>query len=275
MYPRTNLHTHTRFSDGKHTAEEMVRFALDKGFFSLGFSDHGCTFPDDPSAMQPDTEARYRAEILRLKALYAHRIEIALGYEHDASRPETDLSVYDYCIESVHFFQEGGRRLFVDESPEVQRQAIREFFGGDCYRMCERYYEDLCRAIEHTSAEIVGHLDLITKFNDGGRLFDESHPRYRRAALQALELAAEKDKIVEINTGAIARGYRNDPYPAVFLLEAHRSRGGRIALHSDCHDGAKLDQSFGPAAGLARHCGFTEVWGWKDGALRALPLCPP
>ena len=39
MIPKTNLHTHTSFTDGADTAEAMVRAALERGFFSLGFSD--------------------------------------------------------------------------------------------------------------------------------------------------------------------------------------------------------------------------------------------
>lgn len=33
-----------------------------------------------------------------------------------------------------------------------------------------------------TGCQIVGHMDLITKFNKGDRLFDTEHPRYRNAA---------------------------------------------------------------------------------------------
>ena len=35
-----NLHTHSTFCDGIHTPEQMVQFALQKGFTSLGFSGH-------------------------------------------------------------------------------------------------------------------------------------------------------------------------------------------------------------------------------------------
>ena len=38
-----NFHTHTVFSDGKNTPEEVVLGALEKGFRGIGFSDHGYT----------------------------------------------------------------------------------------------------------------------------------------------------------------------------------------------------------------------------------------
>ena len=39
----SNLHTHTVFSDGKHTMEENVAAATEKNMLSLGFSDHSLT----------------------------------------------------------------------------------------------------------------------------------------------------------------------------------------------------------------------------------------
>ena len=37
---RSNYHTHTVFSDGANTPEEMVLAAIDLGLESIGFSDH-------------------------------------------------------------------------------------------------------------------------------------------------------------------------------------------------------------------------------------------
>ena len=36
----SNLHTHSTFSDGKNTPEEIVLSAIEKNFLSIGFSDH-------------------------------------------------------------------------------------------------------------------------------------------------------------------------------------------------------------------------------------------
>ena len=49
-------------------------------------------------------------------------------------------------------------------------------------------------------------------------LFDETSPEYRRLALDALERAFPCGGVLEVNTGAIARGYRDDPYPTAELL---------------------------------------------------------
>ena len=65
MVPKSNIHSHTTFVDGRDTAEEMVLAALRLGFHTLGFSEHGHADYDDCS-MTPAQEPAYRAEILRL-----------------------------------------------------------------------------------------------------------------------------------------------------------------------------------------------------------------
>ena len=73
MIPGSNVHTHTTFSDGSNSAEEMVLAAMRLGFHTLGFSDHGHT-AYDRCGMSLHQEAAYREEIRRLQRLYAGRI---------------------------------------------------------------------------------------------------------------------------------------------------------------------------------------------------------
>ena len=62
--------------------------------------------------------------------------------------------------------------------------------------------------------------------------------------MRALAQAAEKRPIFEINTGAVARGYRSRPYPCGFLLEEIERLGCPVILSSDCHEKNKLDFGF-------------------------------
>ena len=52
---------------------------------------------------------------------------------------------------------------------------------------------------------------------------------------------------MEVNTGAMARGYRPIPYPAPALLRTLRELGGRVILTSDCHDAARLIYGYAEA----------------------------
>ena len=66
-------------------------------------------------------------------------------------------------------------------------------------------------------------------------------------------------KIVEINTGAIARGWMDDVYPSAAFRALLRARGVRFLLGSDAHAAAGID------------CAF-ERYGDEAGRLDKLPL---
>ena len=267
----SNVHTHTTYSDGANPPEDMIRAALARGFSSLGFSDHGWA-PHDECAMSPRAEEEYRAEIRRLKRAYAGRIEIALGYEHDASMPDTDLTPYDYAIESVHFVKPAGEYLSVDHTEAISRSIVQMHYGGDPYGLVRDYFDAVCASIEASPAQIIGHIGLVSKFNEGGRMFSMDDPRWLEPARQALRLAVEKDRLVEVNTGAMSRGYRSEPYPDRALLRALKQMGGRVILTSDCHRAEWIDFAFDEVLEMIRQAGFREIWVWKDGGFQSRGL---
>ena len=85
--------------------------------------------------------------------------------------------------------------------------------------MAEGYFQEVMR-VAVRKPTILGHLDLITKLNRGNRFFDESAPRYQKAALEALHAVDPCVTLLEINTGGMARGYRDAPqhgHPALRL----------------------------------------------------------
>lgn len=257
-----NLHTHTIFGDGRNTAEEMVRGAISFGCTSLGFSEHSPLPPAaDPvgwSMAESDVPA-YRAEVLGLREQWAGQLNIFLGLEQDIdSQPPAEH--YDYLIGSVHGVWREGRYLSVDESRESFLRSVREDFGGDSLSFAEAYYQRAASVVERTGCQIVGHFDLVTKFNQGDQLFPTDDPRYIAAAMGALEALLQTDAVFEINTGAMSRGYRTAPYPALPLLRTIRERGGRVCLTSDSHNAQTILYAFDQAAELARMCGFQEVW---------------
>ena len=251
-----NLHTHTTFCDGKSTAEEMVAAGLAAGLTAIGFTGHSFV-ENDSTTMDAAATAAYRAEVLRLRKAYAGRIDIFLGLEQDSlSAPPEE--VYDYKIGSVHFVRKDGQPLCVDDTEEELRRGVEELYGGDDLALVEDYYASVARMAE-AECQIVGHFDLITKFNEGDRLFPTDHFRYRAAAMEALRVLCRRDVIFEINTGAMARGYRSAPYPSAELLREIRALGGRISITSDCHQAAALLCGFAEARELAKECGFREL----------------
>lgn len=91
---------------------------------------------------------------------------------------------------------------------------------------------------------IVGHFDLITKFNEREQLFDEDDPRYINAYKKAVDRVMKDCKVFEINTGVVYRGYRTKPYPSERIRDYIRQKGGTFLLSSDSHQKETLCFAF-------------------------------
>ena len=248
------VHCHTNLCDGKNTPAEMAKAAFEQGVKVLGLSGHSHTPHDDSYCMSVENTAFYRAEIARLNREYAGRLTVLCGLEWDQWSDE-NLSDWDYTVGSAHYVTgQSGIRHSVDHNEETLRAALADF-GGDGLAMAEAYFA----AVADVAAKgptILGHFDLLKKLNGGGRFFDESHPRYRAAALAALEASAGKVRALEINTGGVARGYREEFYPAPFLLKRWKELGGEVILTADAHTAEGLLFGFDRAAEYAKACGF-------------------
>ena len=66
-----------------------------------------------------------------------------------------------------------------------------------------------------------------------------------------------KGKVVNIDTGAISRGYRTAPYPAKPLRDYILSRGGRLILSSDAHRKEDLMFGFEALSSLSGSCDYS------------------
>lgn len=229
-----DLHMHTAYCDGKDTPEDMVLSAVDKGLDTVGISGHSYTFFDESYCMQKEDIPRYIAELRYLRAKYFDRIHVLCGVEQDYY---SDYPTYefDYIIGSVHYIKVGDEYIPVDESVEILRAAVQKHFGGDVYALCELYFDTVADVVEKTRCDIIGHFDLISKFIEREPLFDAGHPRYVKAWKAAADRLVTYDVPFEINTGAISRGYRTQPYPNEEMIEYIKAKGGRLILSSDAH----------------------------------------
>ncbi len=242
MLSKINFHTHTNLCDGKNSLEEMVKKAIELGFSALGFSGHAYTPCEPEYSMNPDETAIYQSEISRLRRKYGDKIDIFRGIEMDYYSYQ-NTSCFDYVIGSVHYLEKDGVYYSIDGSVE-RFVRTTEAFGGDVYSFIEAYYDTLSDVVRKTNADIIGHFDLIEKFNEGEKFFSRSHPRYIAAAERALDSLLKTNAVFEINTGAMARGYRSVPYPEKWILERIIDGGARVILSSDCHDAEMLDFAY-------------------------------
>lgn len=229
----STYHTHSNFSDGKNTLEQMVLSAIENGMKELGFSDHAPMSFDCKWDAKKEQISEYKSQVLALKEKYKDQIKIYLGIEQDyfSIKPEK----YEYILGSVHYIYKDGKYLELDYSAERTKENIDLYYGGDALAYCEDYYKLVGDVVEKTGCQIIGHFDLITKFNEKMPLIDVNHPRYKKAYKEALDKLLKTDAIFEINTGAISRGYRTSPYPSDEMIDYIAKSGKKFAICSDSH----------------------------------------
>ena len=256
---RQNLHAHSTYDDGKSTVRQMIDASIAAGLTSLGISVHS-PVQDEPGCILPEQIDAYLDELHALRAEYAGRIEVFAGLEWDIMTV-TDLSRFDYVIGSVHSMPPNGKPLYVNSTVEETLDLLVHHFHGDSDAMAELFFAQYDVIARQPFAQIVGHFDLLTEYDEQREpLFHPSSPRYRKAAYSAMEKLVSAGKIFEINTGAISRGYRVTPYPSRELLCVLREMGGKITVGADAHHVSAVTCGFDMAQALAKECGFTHIY---------------
>ena len=267
----SNLHTHTIFCDGKNSPEEFVKEAIKKGFDSIGFSSHSYTSFDNSFCMSKESTSEYIKEIFRLKEQYRKKINIYLGCERDYFSDKDDFE-YDYIIGSLHYVKAEGNYLSVDESEEVMCDNVDKYFDGDYLKYVKCYYDTIRDIASKTKCDIIGHLDVVAKFNEGNKYFNETSHEYINYARQAIDKIKKHCNLFEVNTGAVYKGYRKEIYPERHLLKILYDNGCKVILSSDCHDISSLDFGFKDAIKIIKECGYNEITVMKDGKFESVKI---
>lgn len=264
----TNLHTHSLYCDGSHSPEEMVLFALDNNFDSLGISSHGPVNEETYWNMKQEKVEEYIEEVKRLKEKYKDKIQIFLGMELDylpgTGFTELSLSLIkrlDYYIGSVHYLGtfKNGFMWTVDYDIEELLRGLEESFEGNIRKAVETYYETISEMAVRYQPPIIGHLDLFNKNNKDSILFDEREDWYLEAVKKCLDTIKNTRSIVEINTGGIARNNNKEQYPSNLILKMIKDRNIPIMINSDAHAKEALAYKFDDMYKLVLEMGFEHL----------------
>ncbi|MFP4179539.1 MAG: histidinol-phosphatase HisJ [Spirochaetaceae bacterium] len=275
----TNYHTHSSFCDGKGQLEDYVKYAISRGFHALGFSGHApLPFPNDWT-MNEENLSTYIREVLALKERYRDSLEICLGLEtdyldkkHNPAHPKYKALGLDYQIGSVHHLYSPERTEFlqVDYTKEELELLLKDTFDKDIKALVSTYYRMVREMVQTGGFEILGHLDLVKKQNRGNVYFDETEKWYKREIEKTLETVAETDVILEINTGAMARGYTAEPYPSPWIIDRAAELKIPVTINSDAHRPEWLDYGFEEAENLARAAGYSSKIVYTEGEWREI-----
>lgn len=263
----SNCHTHSTWCDGADSPEELIQTAIRAGLTDLGFSSHSPA-PFDPECPGIRNEAAYQREIFALKEKYREKITISCGIEQDYFSP-LPAAGYDYVIGSVHYLKKNGQLFSVDESPEQLQQALTDYYAGDSLALVRDYYEAVIANVQKNQPKIVGHFDLLLKFNEQNPWIAETSKGYLTIARAALAEVSRMIKqyggIIEVNTGAMSRGWRRSPYPAGPLLSFLHEHKTPIILTSDAHQKKDLTAYFAETKELLKSIGFSTIYQLQQG----------
>ena len=270
---RQNLHTHTFFDDGKDSPADMARAALSAGLTSLGFSGHSVLPYENDWSMTEASFREYIRSVRQTRDLLSDSLRVYIGLEWDhISSPACFSEDFDHIIGSVHHVITSGHFISVDESAECTKKALHRYYHDDALLLAESYFSQYQILAEIPEVDIIGHFDLITKFDESHHIFPTDSSRYMQAATDALDLLIRKDKIFEVNTGAMSRGYRTVPYPSVPILREIILRGGRVTVSSDAHQASAVAYGFDLAEELLQQLGCREIWELSDSGFIPIPL---
>ncbi|WP_294429241.1 histidinol-phosphatase [uncultured Treponema sp.] len=265
-YIKSNLHTHSTFCDGKNTPEENVLSAIQKGIRVLGFTSHSMYPFWTECNMKVEDFPAYCQEIHRLQKKYEDKIKIRLAFEADFIPGITfprhaNYAEFkpDYLIGSVHYIFQRNGVFGVDNTPTVWANGVAEHYNGNMKAAIADYFALQREMLEKGDFELLGHPDLIRKFNEKFPFFDENEEWYKNELKEMAKAIAKSGRATEINSGAISRNWLSKPYPSEYFLGLLYEEGVPVAITADAHAAESLDCAFDQTIALAKKAGYSEV----------------
>lgn len=231
-----DLHTHTIYSHGKNTPEEVVLAALSRGLSRIAISEHGPKHMFFP-VKWPQLLA-LRRDIDRLQDTYGGRIDIRMGLEANllgdgiTDVPE-DQSIFDFVLFGYH------------KGTWPVDAVSRKWMRGLLFRQREKHAKENAQAYIHAMEN--------TK-----KLLAITHPgTYIPVDIDMLAHAAKAhDVALEIN-----EAHKNmAPEDVKIVLSA----GAKLLISSDAHRAERVGRCPYSIA-LARDAGaLGRVINWKE-----------
>ena len=271
-----NYHMHCYLCDGEGEPVEYVRIAKERGFAGIGFSSHApLPFPIDwvmrrkdlgtYSRLLDDAIDEGRPDLPVFRGLEIDYVKGKNGPNRNLY-PEIEL---DFIIGSVHFVEgRSGQLRGIDGPLDLFEEGLVDGFDGDIQELVTGYYRNVRAMLEEYQFDILGHIDVIQKNNEGNRFFDSSESWYRRLVLDSVEAARRNGCIVEVNTGGLARG-GTALYPEAWIVDELKARNVRMMVNTDAHAPDHLGVGYDDAFSLLLGAGYQEHWllleeGWKS-----------
>lgn len=225
-----DLHIHSKWSDGGNSIEEIVRYAIDKGYEFIAITDHSKSL-GVAKGLDEEKLMAQKEEIERLRKEYP-QINILHGIEVDIKSDGT-LDFSDDILSKL----------------DIVIAAIHSGFKQDRETITQR----LISAMENPYVHIIAH--------PSGRLIGEREP-YNVDMERVIEFAKKTGTILEINAYPQRLDLRD-----IYCKKAKES-GVMIAIGTDAHWISQLEyMEFGvwvARRGWLEKHNVLNTFSWKD-----------
>lgn len=256
MTIKSDYHLHTSFSgDSTAPMEEMILKGIALGLTSMCFTEHmDMDFvynkPEDEGIFDLNTDS-YLYDFIRYKEKYADKIQLFFGVELGVQpHLRKALALYaksydfDFIIASSHLCNRKDPYYPYFYEGRSDEEAYREYF-----------LSILDNLKVFSNFDVYGHLDYAVRYGKN-KDADYSYDKYKDILDKILDTLLEKEKGLELNTGAAGYHLR-DFNPCTDILKRYKELGGEIiTIGSDAHKPSAIAESFQRAAGVLTDCGF-------------------
>jgi len=245
----------------------VVERAIEAGFTHYGLSEHAPRdraedlFPDEQDLTVADLSRifdAYTTHARELRERVKGRLDLLVGFETERLPPThwaermrglRERYAVDYIVGSVHDVD--GQPI--DFSAEATRAVADAVGGVEALQL--RYFDAVADLVQTLCPEVVGHLDLIRKFDGPDPRFS---PNVQRRIDVALEAVRSVSGVLEVNCAPARRGL-GPVYPLVSILSRARSMGIRVTLGDDSHGAHDVGVGLDASLRAIVEAGYREV----------------
>ncbi|MDD6181859.1 MAG: histidinol-phosphatase [Desulfovibrionaceae bacterium] len=264
-----DLHTHTFYSHGKHSPQDMFAAAMKRGISLYGFSEHsprplGYDYPQEYREHLAAHMDDYARDVLSLQE--RHPGKVLFGLEMDWLDEEREFIAqsiaaypYDYLLGSVHFIGNWG----LDVTP-LEWEQLDE---AQCAARYERYFQSEINMAKSGMFNIAAHLDLVKIFSV------EPFHRWLHAGgmdlvREALLAIRDAGMALEISSAGLRKVCR-EIYPCPPIMRMAAELGLPVTFASDAHATQDVAAGFPQLESYARAFGYEESVWFQQGQMHA------
>lgn len=261
-----NYHTHSNFCTGNKHPDAYVNYAIEKDFESIGFSSNAPLPFDNHQGLRSKTISEYLSEIEKLRFKNRGKIKIYKSLEIDyiagISGPQKfRLFNLDYSIGAVHYFYDKLKNEIysLEESYNTIETIIDKFFNNNTKRFIVNYFNNLQQMIINEPPDMVGHFDLVKKFNKNECLFSNDHNWYQEIVKDTIKSVKKSNVIIEINTRANMESYADEFYPSDWIINKCINEDIPVTISSDAHLPSEIDYKFDNLYYFLKDAGLRKI----------------